>query len=50
MCADAEAVTAGLTRAGTTARAELLRTLAALDLEALAGADLRAALCARLLV
>jgi protein-tyrosine phosphatase len=49
MCADADAVTAGLTRAGTTARTELLRTLAALDLDALVAGDLRAALCARLL-
>jgi protein-tyrosine phosphatase len=46
---DAAAVAAGLSRAGTTARAELLRTLAAIDLDALVGADVRAALCARLL-
>jgi protein-tyrosine phosphatase len=48
-CPDAEAVTAGLAGAGTTARAELLRTIAALDLETLVTADLRAALRARLL-
>jgi protein-tyrosine phosphatase len=46
---DAALVAAGLARAGTSARAELLRTLAALDLDALVGADVRAALCARLL-
>jgi hypothetical protein len=42
-------VTGGLTRAGTTARAELLRALAAVDLDALVAADLRAALRERLL-
>ena len=36
-------------RAGTTARAELLRALEALDLNALVAADLRAALRTRLL-
>ena len=46
---DAEAVAAGLARAGTSARAELLRTLAALDLDALVPAETRAALRARLL-
>jgi protein-tyrosine phosphatase len=49
LCDDAESVTEGLTRAGTTARAELLRTLQLLDLNALVAADLRAALRARLL-
>ena len=49
MCNDADAVTEGLTRAGTTARAELLRALEALDLDALVASDLRAALRARLL-
>jgi protein-tyrosine phosphatase len=49
MCADAETVTDGLTRAGTTARAELLRTLAEVDFDALVATDLRAALRARLL-
>ncbi len=49
LCADAESVTEGLTRAGTTARAELLRTLGALDLSSLVAAELRAALRARLL-
>ena len=49
LCVDADAVTAGLTRAGTTARAELLRTLEALDLNTLVTADLRAALRSRLL-
>ena len=49
MCADADAVTDGLTRAGTSARAELLRALEAFDLDALVARDLRAALCARLL-
>ena len=49
VCKDADDVTDGLTRAGTTARAELLRTLEALDLEALVATDLRAALRARLL-
>jgi len=48
-CPDAEAVTAGLARAATSARAELLRTLVALDLDAVVGADVRAVLCARLL-
>jgi protein-tyrosine phosphatase len=48
LCADAGAVAEGLARAGTTARAELLRALAALDLEALVSADLRAALRERL--
>jgi protein-tyrosine phosphatase len=48
-CDDAESVTEGLTRAGTTARAELLRTLELLDLNALVAADLRAALRARML-
>ena len=43
------AVIAGLERAGTTARAELLRTLAELDLRRLVPAELRAALRARLL-
>jgi protein-tyrosine phosphatase len=47
LCADADAVAAGLSRAGTSARAELLRTLAALDLEPFA--DVRATLRARLL-
>lgn len=42
------AVAAGLEGAGTTARAELLRTLAELDLRRLVPAELRAALCARL--
>lgn len=42
-------IAAGLERAGTTARAELLRTLEALDLDTLVAADLRAALRARLL-
>jgi protein-tyrosine phosphatase len=46
---DAAAVAAGVERAGTTARAELLRTLAALDLDALVSADVRSLLCARLL-
>jgi protein-tyrosine phosphatase len=46
---DAALVAQGLTRAGTTARDELLRTIAALDLDGLAGAGVRAALCARLL-
>ena len=49
LCDDAETVTEGLTRAGTTARAELLRTLEALDLNSLVAADLRAALRSRLL-
>jgi hypothetical protein len=49
MCVDADDVTEGLTRAGTTARAELLLALEALDLNALVAADLRAALRARLL-
>jgi hypothetical protein len=49
MSVDANAVTEGLTRAGTTARAELLRALAEVDLDALVCADLRASLCARLL-
>ena len=49
LCADADAVTEGLNRAGTTARAELLRTLAEIELDALVAADLRAALRARLL-
>ena len=49
LCDDAEAVTEGLTRAGTTARAELLRTLETLDLNSLVAADLRAALRSRLL-
>jgi hypothetical protein len=49
LCDDAVTVTEGLTRAGTTARAELLRALEALDLNALVAADLRAALRARLL-
>ena len=49
LCDDAGAVTEGLTRAGTTARAELLRTLELVDLNALVAADLRAALRARLL-
>jgi protein-tyrosine phosphatase len=49
MCDDADTVTEGLARAGTTARAELLRTLAALDLNSLVAADLRAALRSRLL-
>ena len=44
LCDDAGAVTEGLTRAGTTARAELLRTLEQVDLNALVAADLRAAL------
>jgi len=46
---DAEAVTAGLTRAGTTARAELLRTLEQLELDTLVGPEIRDALRARLL-
>jgi protein-tyrosine phosphatase len=41
------AIAAGLARAGTTARAELLRTMAELDLEPFE--SLRAPLCARLL-
>jgi protein-tyrosine phosphatase len=45
---DGAAVAAGLARAGTTARAELLRTLEGLDLS-FVGADVRGALCARLL-
>jgi hypothetical protein len=49
MCVDADAVTEGLTRAGTTARVELLRALAEVDLDGLVCADLRASLCARLL-
>ena len=49
LCAAAETVSAGLRGAGTTARAELLRTLEALDLDSLVAADLRAALRARLL-
>jgi protein-tyrosine phosphatase len=49
LCDDAEGVTEGLSRAGTTARAELLRTLEALDLDSLVAADLRAALRLRLL-
>ncbi len=49
LCDDDEAVTEGLTRAGTTARAELLRTLELLDLNAFVAAELRAALRARLL-
>ena len=49
LCIDADDVTEGLTRAGTTARAELLRSLEGLDLDALVAADLRAALRARLL-
>jgi protein-tyrosine phosphatase len=49
LCENAAVVTEGLTRAGTTARAELLRTLELLDLNALVAADLRAALRARLL-
>jgi protein tyrosine/serine phosphatase len=49
LCDDAEAVSEGLTRAGTTARAELLRTLASLDLDTLVAADLRSALRGRLL-
>jgi protein-tyrosine phosphatase len=49
LCVDAATVTEGLTRAGTTARAELLRALELLDLDALVAADLRAALRARLL-
>jgi protein-tyrosine phosphatase len=44
---DSAAVLAGLERAGTTARAELLRTLESLDLERFA--DVRVALRARLL-
>jgi Tyrosine phosphatase family len=44
---DPALVAQGLTRAGTTARAELLRTLAELDLSFVA-ADVRAALRARL--
>lgn len=44
--ADAAAVAAGLARAGTSARAELLRTIAELDLEPFAG--VRSALRARL--
>jgi protein-tyrosine phosphatase len=44
---DNAAVLAGLERAGTTARAELLRTLAALDLDPFEGT--RRALCERLL-
>jgi protein-tyrosine phosphatase len=47
---DAAAVVAGLARAGTSARAEILRTLAALDLDALAPPDVRAALTARIVV
>lgn len=46
---DAAAVASGLAGAGTSARAELLRTIAALDLDALADAELRAALRARVL-
>jgi protein-tyrosine phosphatase len=49
MCVDADKVTEDLTRAGTTARAELLRALEALDLDAFVAAELRAALRARLL-
>ena len=49
LCADADAVAEGLARAGTSARDEVLRALAALDLDALVAADLRAALRARLL-
>ena len=49
LCDDAGAISEGLTRAGTTARAELLRTLELVDLNALVAADLRAALRARLL-
>jgi hypothetical protein len=49
MCDDADTVTDGLTRAGTSARAELLRALAAVDLGTLVAADLRAALRSRLL-
>ena len=45
---DAAAVAAGLAQAGTTARAELLRSIAALDLDALVPAPLRATLRARL--
>ena len=49
MCVDADEVTDALTRAGTSARAELLRALEALNLGALVAADLRAALRVRLL-
>ena len=49
LCKDADEVSDGLTRAGTSARAELLRALEALDLDALVAADLRAALRVRLL-
>jgi protein tyrosine/serine phosphatase len=49
LCDDAVAITEGLTRAGTTARGELLRALERLDLDALVAAELRAALRARLL-
>jgi protein-tyrosine phosphatase len=49
LCADADAVAEGLARAGTTARAELLRALEAVDLDVLVSADLRDALRARLL-
>jgi hypothetical protein len=49
MCDDADTVTDGLTRAGTSARAELLRALAGVDLDTLVAADLRAALRSRLL-
>ena len=49
LCVDADEAVDGLTRAGTSARAELLRALEALDLDELVAADLRAALRARLL-
>jgi protein-tyrosine phosphatase len=49
LCDDADAIAEGLARAGTTARAELLRTLETVDLDALVPAALRAALRARLL-
>ncbi len=44
---DAAAITTGLERAGTTARAELLRTLESLDLDVLVPTDLRARLLER---
>jgi protein-tyrosine phosphatase len=46
---DSAAVAAGLARAGTTARAELLRTIEELDLDVLVSASVRSALCDRLL-